>query len=59
LSSNKILLKKEKKILLKKYRLFYSNLFIFRLIGYFRNKTLFQVISNIFFDKNGNSKFEF
>ena len=59
LSSNKILLKKEKKILLKKYRLFYSNLFIFRLISYFRNKTLFQVISNMFFDKNRNSKFEF
>jgi len=56
---NKILLKKEKNILLKKYRLFYTNLFIFRLISYFKNKILFQVISNMFFDKNSNSKFKF
>lgn len=59
LSSNKILLKKEMNLLLKKYNLIYSNLFIFRIFSYLINKNLLQVILNKFYDKYANSKIEF
>jgi glycosyltransferase involved in cell wall biosynthesis len=59
LSSNKILLKKEMGMLLKKYRLIYVNFLILRIFSYFINKSLTQVIINKFFDKHTNSKIKF